>query len=239
MITPLAKNRARHDQSVQMFQRTITVTAKSDMLTAGELLASIQEPLAALDLSGGYSVSIGGELADSREIYSKLAAGLPAAFTLMLLVIIFQFDSFRRAAIVFMTVPLVVIGAPLGLLVSQQPLSFMAMLGLISLAGVIINNGIVLIDQIDIERQTQNLADAIVSAAAQRIRPILLTSVTTVLGLVPLYLFGGPLWQPLAAVIIGGLSIASILTLFFVPAAYYLLHPTADQSDCKAMETST
>lgn len=220
-------------------QRTITVTAKSDILTAGELLASIQKPLAGLDLSGGYSVSIGGELADSREIYSKLAAGLPAAFTLMLLVIIFQFDSFRRASIVFMTVPLVVIGAPLGLLVSQQPLSFMGMLGLISLAGVIINNGIVLIDQIDIERQTQDLVEAIVSAAVQRIRPILLTSVTTVLGLVPLYLFGGPLWQPLAVVIIGGLSIASILTLFFVPAAYYLLHPATNQGKSKAPDTST
>jgi multidrug efflux pump subunit AcrB len=219
-------------------QRTITVTAKSDILTASELLASIQEPLALLDLSGGYSVSIGGELADSSEIYSKLAAGLPAAFTLMLLVIIFQFNSFRRAAIVFMTVPLVVIGAPLGLLVSQQPLSFMGMLGLLSLAGVIINNGIVLIDQIDIERQTQDLAEAIVSAAEQRIRPILLTSVTTVLGLVPLYLFGGPLWQPLAAVIIGGLSIASILTLFFVPAAYYLLHPTGNQGESKATKAS-
>jgi multidrug efflux pump subunit AcrB len=220
-------------------QRTITVTAKSAILTAAELLASIQEPLTSLDLSGGYSVSIAGELADSREIYSKLAAGLPVAFILMLFVIIFQFDSFRRAFIVFMTVPLVVIGAPLGLLASQQPLSFMAMLGLISLAGVIINNGIVLIDQIDIERQTQELAEAIVSAAGQRIRPILLTSVTTVLGLVPLYLFGGPLWQPLAAVIIGGLSIASILTLFFVPAAYYLLHPSAQQAGPQVTDAST
>ena len=217
-------------------QRTITVTAKSDRLTAEELLASMEEPLASLDLSEGYSVAIGGELADSSDIYAKLAAGLPAAFTLMLVVIIYQFDSYRRAAIVFMTVPLVTIGAPLGLLVSQQPLSFMGILGLLSLAGVIINNGIVLIDQIDIERQTQDLVEAIISAAGQRIRPILLTSVTTVLGLVPLYLFGGPLWQPLAAVIIGGLSVASILTLFFVPSAYYLLHPLSAGPDSRGSE---
>lgn len=215
-------------------QRSITVTAKSDSLTAGQLLANIQEPLASLDLSGGYSVSIGGELADSIDIYTKLARGLPTAFTLMLLVIIFQFDSFRRALIVFMTVPLVVIGAPLGLLASQQPLSFMGILGLISLAGVIINNGIVLIDQIDLERKSQGLSEAIIRASGQRIRPILLTSVTTVLGLVPLYLFGGPLWQPLAAVIIAGLSIASILTLFFVPAAYYLLHANANPSTAES-----
>ncbi len=211
-------------------QRTITVTAKSDQLTAGELLSSVQEELDALDLSGGYQLSIGGEITDSSEIYQKLAAGLPAALILMLLVIIYQFNSFRRALIVFMTVPLVVIGAPLGLLVSGQPLSFMGILGLISLAGVIINNGIVLIDQIDIERETEDLRTAIVNAAAQRIRPILLTSVTTVLGLIPLFLFGGPLWQPLAAVIIGGLSIASILTLFFVPAAYWLLHPANNRA---------
>jgi multidrug efflux pump subunit AcrB len=211
-------------------QRVITVRIKSDALTAAQLLANMQKSLASLDLSGDYSVSIGGELADSEEIYTKLARGLPAAFTLMLLVILFQFDSVRRTLIVFMSVPLIIIGAPLGLLVSQQPLSFMGMLGLISLAGVIINNGIVLIDQIDIERRTRNLTTAITNAASQRIRPILLTSVTTVLGLVPLYLFGGPLWQPLAAVIIGGLSIASILTLFFIPAAYYLLHRGEQES---------
>ncbi|WP_339673785.1 efflux RND transporter permease subunit [Dasania marina] len=206
-------------------QRTITVTAKSDALTSGELFEKVDDKLNTLDLTGGYQLSIGGELADSSEIYQKLAAGLPAAFLLMLLVIIYQFNSFRRALIVFMTVPLVLIGAPLGLLASGQPLSFMAILGLISLAGVIINNGIVLIDQIDIEREAENLPTAILNAAGQRIRPILLTSVTTVLGLVPLFLFGGPLWQPLAAVIIGGLCVASVLTLIFVPAAYYLLQP--------------
>ena len=206
-------------------QRTITVTAKSDVLTSGELFERVEDKLSKLDLTGGYQLSIGGEIKDSREIYQKLAAGLPAAFLLMLLVIIYQFNSFRRALIVFMTVPLVLIGAPLGLLASGQPLSFMAILGLISLAGVIINNGIVLIDQIDIERETENLSTAILNAAEQRIRPILLTSITTVLGLVPLFLFGGPLWQPLAAVIIGGLCVASILTLIFVPTAYCLLQP--------------
>lgn len=204
-------------------RRTITVTAKSSVLTAGEMLASVQPVLDTLDLSGGYEIAVGGEIADSQEIYGKLAAGLPIAFLLMLTVIIYQFDSFRRAIIVFLTVPLIVIGVPFALLVSGQPLSFMGILGLISLAGVIINNGIVLIDQIDIERGKASINDAIINAATQRLRPILLTSVTTVLGLVPLYLFGGPLWRPLAVVIMGGLSIASILTLVFVPAAYALL----------------
>ncbi len=202
----------------------VTVTAKSDAMAAAELLASVQGKLDALALPQGVTLEVGGELADSGEIYSKLAAGLPAAFTLMLLVIIFQFDSFRKTFIVFLTVPLVLVGTPVGLLLTGQPLSFMSILGLISLAGIVINNGIVLIDQIDIERREANLDAAIATAGQKRIRPILLTSVTTVLGLVPLYLFGGPLWQPLAAVIIGGLSIASVLTVFFVPAAYRVAH---------------
>lgn len=101
-------------------------------------------------------------------------------------------------------------------------MSFFAILGLISLSGIIINNAIVLVDQIDIERQEQRLMDAIVTAAGQRLRPIMLTSITTVIGLLPLYLFGGPLWEPLAVVMMSGLAVASILTLFFVPAAYML-----------------
>ncbi len=219
-------------------QRMITVTAKSDALTAQALLASIEDELAALDLSGGYRITFGGEIEDSEEIYGELGAGLPAAVLLMLLVIVYQFDSLKRAIIVFMTVPLVLVGAPFGLLLSGQPVSFMGTLGLISLAGIIINNGIVLIDQIDIERRSAELGPAIVEAATKRIRPILLTSVTTVLGLLPLFLFGGPLWEPLAAVIIGGLSIASGLTLLFVPAAYHLLQP-ANQSQPLAVPDGT
>lgn len=212
-------------------RRIITVTAKSDAYSAAELLDQVSDELNTLDLAGGYEVTIGGELADSSEIYGRLAWGLPAAFTLMLLLIIYQFDSFRRALIVFMTVPLILIGAPIGLLLSGQPLSFMGILGLISLAGIIINNGIVLINQIDIERGKGDLVDSIANAAQKRIRPILLTSITTVLGLFPLYLFGGPLWEPLAVVIIGGLSIASILTLILIPAAYFLLQPPLRGSD--------
>ena len=96
-------------------------------------------------------------------------------------------------------------------------------LGLISLAGIIINNAIVLIDQIDIEAQSLPIDKAIVAAATKRLRPILLTSATTVIGLMPLYLFGGALWTPLAVVMMSGLAVASLLTLLFVPASYRLL----------------
>ena len=107
-------------------------------------------------------------------------------------------------------------------LFTGQLLSFFAILGLISLMGIIINNAIVLIDQIDIERLSLPLDDAIVVAATKRLNPVLLTSLTTVLGLIPMALFGGALFEPMAALMIGGLILGSPLTLVFVPPVYRL-----------------
>lgn len=204
--------------------RTITVTGKSETLTADELYAFIREDLGALDLTGGFSIKIGGEIEDSKEIYTKLGNGLPYAFLLMILAVVYQFNSIRRAAVIFMTVPLALVGVPIGLAVTGEPISFFAMLGLISLAGIIINNAIVLVDQIDIEMKAAPIAEAIRLAGMKRLRPILLTSITTVIGLAPLYFFGGNLWAPLAAVMMFGLAFASILTLLFVPAAFMLFY---------------
>jgi multidrug efflux pump subunit AcrB len=113
-------------------------------------------------------------------------------------------------------------------------------LGLIALSGIIINNAIVLIDQIDIERATPPLNAAIAEAARKRFRPILLTSLTTVLGLLPMALSGGALWEPMATLMIGGLGVSSIMTLVYVPALYRVLfrdsqklstfHPSAPQA---------
>jgi len=202
--------------------RTITVTAKSDQLTAGALYDFAKDGIESLDLSGGYVVAIGGELKDAAETNGKLGAGLPYALMLMFLAVVFQFNSFKRSVIVFMTVPLIFIGIPYGLLLTGEPMSFFGTLGVISLAGIVINNAIVLIDQIDIELESAPVFDAIVTAAGKRLRPILLTSITTVIGLMPLYLFGGVLWVPLAVVMMFGLAVASVLTLLFVPALYLL-----------------
>jgi multidrug efflux pump subunit AcrB len=122
-----------------------------------------------------------------------------------------------------MTIPLIVVGAPTALLLTGMPLSFFAILGLISLMGIIINNAIVMIDQIDIERTSMPLDEAIVVAAKKRVTPVLLTSLTTVLGLLPMALIGGALFEPMATLMIGGLLLASPLTLVFVPPLYRLL----------------
>jgi len=109
-------------------------------------------------------------------------------------------------------------------LAAGQPLSYFGTLGIISLSGIsIINNVIVLIDQIDIEREKLPLREAVVAASQKRLRPILLTSATTVLGLAPMAIAGGALWQPMAVLMMSGLAVASLLTLFFVPAGYFLL----------------
>ncbi|MGB3624656.1 MAG: efflux RND transporter permease subunit [Henriciella sp.] len=108
-------------------------------------------------------------------------------------------------------------------LATGQPLSFFGILGLIALSGIVFNNAIVLIDQIDIKRAAKPLNDAIIEAARKRFRPILLTSLTTVLGLAPMAISGGTLWEPMATLMMGGLGTASILALFYVPALYRLL----------------
>ena len=141
----------------------------------------------------------------------------------MVLAIILQFNSLRRTLLTFLTIPLILVGIPYGLLATGQPLSFFGTLGIISLAGIIINNAIVLIDQIDIERSHADLRDAIIAASQKRLRPILLTSATTVLGLAPMAVAGGALWQPMAVLMMSGLAVASLLTLLFVPAGYFVL----------------
>ena len=151
-----------------------------------------------------------------------MAAGIPYTLVVMLAALTFQFNSARRVVLTLMTIPLIVVGAPLAPDLANRPLSFFGILGLLSLMGIIINNAIVLIDQIDIERETQNLDDAIVTAAKKRVRPVMLASLTTVLGLVPMALNGGALFEPMATLMVGGLLLASPLTLFFVPPTYRL-----------------
>ncbi len=205
-------------------RRTITVSAISEEVTAFDLFDHVQPTLDALQhhLGGDYRIEIAGEIQNASEVREKLGGGFPIAIAVMLVALMVQFNSFRRVAITLMSVPLVVVGVPLALLSTGQPMSFFGTLGLIALSGIIINNAIVLIDQIDIELQEHGLNDAITQAAVKRFRPILLTSMTTVFGLIPMATAGGALWEPMATLMIGGLGVASVLTLFWVPALYRL-----------------
>jgi len=219
-------------------RRTVTVSAISEAVTAFALHEHVRPTLERLaqDLGPAYDIEIGGEIENSSEVREKLGSGFPAAIAVMLMALMVQFNSFRRVAVTVLSVPLLVVGVPLALLAFGQPLSFFGTLGLIALAGIIINNAIVLIDQIDIERATQGvrLNDAIVTAARKRFRPILLTSLTTVVGLAPMATVGGALWEPMATLMIGGLGVASVLTLFWVPALYRLFFRDSAPSSARA-----
>jgi len=138
--------------------------------------------------------------------------------------LIWQFNSFRRPLIIFITIPLAFTGGFIGLLIMGAPFDFFAMLGLLSLAGVIINNGIVLIDKIDSDRAAgSDVYAAIVTAAVSRFRPILMTTVTTVFGLLPLIISLDPLFFSMAVILAFGLIFGTILTLGVVPALYAVL----------------
>ncbi|MDF1696143.1 MAG: efflux RND transporter permease subunit [Saprospiraceae bacterium] len=173
----------------------------------------------------GYTYKLGGDAENSAESMGAVAAWLPMAFFIIIMLLIIQFNSFRKTFIVLMTIPLGVIGVIFGLLILRSYFGFFAFLGIISLAGIIINNAIVLIDRIEIESNlNENLVGAIKTACLQRFRPIMLTTFTTVLGMIPLYLGGGIMWEPLAAAIMFGLLFGTIVTLIFVPVCYVLFY---------------
>jgi len=206
-----------------------TVTVECDLregVTASEITNQLRPWLAdiASDWKRGYLYEFGGESESSSEALSSVIAKLPLAFFIILLLLVLQFNSLRKTVIILSTTPLGLIGVVVGLMATGTNFSFTAFLGVISLAGIIINNGIVLIDRIDQERGAgRDVLEAIVSASRSRFRPILLTTLTTSFGLIPLWLGGGVMWEPMAIGIIFGLLFATVITLLFVPSTYRLL----------------
>ncbi|MBX2870958.1 MAG: efflux RND transporter permease subunit [Saprospiraceae bacterium] len=219
-------------QNAKILRRNLfrTITISCDAMpgyTASELTSSITPLLKerAENWKSGYAYSLGGESEQSSEAMGAVIAKLPLSGFIILLLLVLQFNSFRKTSIVLLTIPLGIIGVIFGLLLFQSFFGFMAFLGVISLAGIVINNAIVLLDRIQIEIDDFNRTpyEAIVEAAQQRFRPILLTTFTTTLGLIPLYLGGGEMWEPMAISIMIGLLFATVITLLFVPVLYKLL----------------
>ena len=192
--------------------------------TAAEVAAELKPYLAdaVQEWPAGNDYEIGGETEESGDANASIAAELPTAGMLILLLLVGQFNSLRRPAIILSTIPLGLIGVTFGLLIANSSFGFFTILGLISLSGIIINNAIVLLDRIAIEvnefGRTQQ--DAVIVACQQRLRPILLTTATTVLGMTPLLWGGTAMFKPMAITIIFGLAFATVLTLLVVPVLY-------------------
>ncbi|MGB6328793.1 MAG: efflux RND transporter permease subunit [Halarcobacter sp.] len=171
----------------------------------------------------GYFYEFGGEFEVSGKANESIVVNLPIAFMAILLMMVIQFNSVRKPMIIFTAIPLGIVGVSLGLFITDSYFGFMTLLGIISLSGIVINNAIVLIERIKTEEEKGSSAyDAIIEASLSRFRPIILTTLTTVLGLVPLWYSGGVMWEPMAISIIFGLIFSTMFTLGFVPVLYAL-----------------
>ncbi|MEM9829719.1 MAG: efflux RND transporter permease subunit [Bacteroidota bacterium] len=171
----------------------------------------------------GYSYTFGGDAERAADSMGSVIGYLPVSGFIIVLLLIIQFNSVKKMTIVLLTIPLAVIGVVIGLLSFREAFGFMPFLGVISLAGIIINNAIVLVDRIEIEEGIRTRQDAVVAACLQRFRPILLATFTTVFGMIPLYLSGGDLWEGMAVCIMVGLLFGTIITLLFIPCMYSIL----------------
>jgi multidrug efflux pump len=206
-------------------QRVTTVLSQLDHGYAfGNVTTDLQRRLKEIQLPPGVTLEFGGKEESSGDANAALFSAMPVGIVLLLIFLLIEFNSFRRLLIVLVTVPLSITGVVPGLLLTNNPFGFTAMLGVIALVGIVVNNAIVLIDLLDANLAAgEPLSEAIADAVARRTRPILLTTVTTVAGLAPLTLTESTLWPPLAWSIISGLLASTLLTLLVVPAMCRLL----------------
>ncbi|MGD9220481.1 MAG: efflux RND transporter permease subunit, partial [Desulfobacterales bacterium] len=204
-------------------ERCVTIEAKHEYLKAPELLEAAKPFIEELELNADNWWEVGGELESQAEVMEKLTRWMPHCFFGIVVLLVWQFNSIRRPMIIFITIPLAFVGAFIGLHIMRAPFDFFGMLGLLSLAGVIINNGIVLIDKIDAERAAgREPYDAVVMAAISRFRPIIMTTITTILGVMPLIISQDALFYSLAIILAFGLAAGTVLTLAVAPVIYTL-----------------
>ena len=206
---------------------TVTVGARIEPgLLANTVSGRVRPKLDAMlaRLPSGYFIEIDGELEETAKAQVQVVRAIGISMVLMFLVLTIQYNSLLKPAIIMAAVPLGMIGVLIGLLVTGWAMGFMAMLGILSLGGIVINNAIILVDFIESNVAAgQDLRSAVAAAGRVRMRPIILTTLTTIGGLLPLSLFGGALWAPMTNGMIFGLMVSTGLTLFVIPSLYVLM----------------
>lgn len=213
--------------------RAYTITVGADVakgVMASSVQAKIQEAMDTMPLPEGYNMEWGGEYESSGNAQESLGKQLPLSLIMMVLISLLLFNALRQPLIIWLLVPMAVNGVALALLGSGLPFTFTALLGLLSLSGMLIKNGIVLVEEIDLVREAnkdQSLIDAIVEACTSRLRPVMLAAATTILGMIPL--IWDAFFQSMAVTIMGGLAFASILTLVAAPVFYYAFFKRSDR----------
>ena len=212
--------------------RTLTVGADpAEGYTAAQAFGGIREEIEAMTLPPGYQLSWGGEHEDSGDAQEALAQQLPISLLVMLLTSILLFGKLKQPLIIWLVVPMSVCGVVIGLLVTGLPFSFTALLGMLSLSGMLMKNAIVLVDEIDGQiKEGKARFSALVDASISRLRPVFLAAGTTILGMLPL--LADAFFNSMAVTIMGGLAFASLLTLIAVPTLYAMLfHISSDEVD--------
>jgi HAE1 family hydrophobic/amphiphilic exporter-1 len=209
-------------------KRTLTIEADIFGRPMGAIVQDLIPVLEKYDMPEGYFYKFGGDEADRQESFADLGLALIAAIFLVYIIMASQFESLLEPFVIMFTIPLSIIGVVLFLRLFNLSFSVTAIIGIIMLAGIVVNNGILLIEYINQRRRERGLSrhDAIMEAGLVRIRPILMTTMTTMLGMVPLALgigAGSDFFQPLAVTVIGGLIFATVLTLTFIPVTFIII----------------
>ena len=228
------------DARLRRENRVLTIKAQCDPYPeelSSDLLARLQPQIEAIELPPGYSLEWDGEYGASKESNENLASTLPLGFLAMVLTVVILFGALRQPLVIWLVVPLALVGVVCGLLITGTPMEFMAILGLLSLSGLLIKNAIVLVEKMDSETGAGvggtapsggSRLDALVDAAATRVRPVMLGTLTTVLGVIPL--FSDAFFKSMAVVLVFGLTFATLLTLVIVPVLYSIFFKISEET---------
>ena len=218
------------DAIIRRVDRFPTIKAQADPLPgelSSPLLERLRPKIEAMELPPGYSLEWDGEYKASKEANEGLAVSAPYGFAAMILAVVFMFNALRQPLAIWLTAPLALVGVTAGLLMFQAPFEFMAILGFLSLIGMLVKNSIVLVDQADAEiRDGKPGLHAVMDAATSRARPVFLGALTTILGVAPLLM--DPFFKSMAVTIMFGLAFATLLTLVVVPLLYAALFRLRD-----------
>jgi multidrug efflux pump subunit AcrB len=205
-------------------RRTITVQANPILgVTLPTLMQQVKDKVEAIEVPPGYKAEWGGITEDQAKSQKGLIPGLIPAFIIILLIIVMLFNAYRPPIVILLTIPFAMIGITIGLLGFSAPFGFMALLGAMSLAGMMIKNAIVLLDEVNVNLSLgKPQYDSVIDAAMSRLRPVVLAAATTVLGVVPL--LQDVFWIGMAVTIMAGLAFGTVLTMLVVPVLYSWFH---------------
>jgi multidrug efflux pump subunit AcrB len=210
-------------------KRTLTVFSDPISGSPSVLFERLRPQIEAIELPEDYELEWGGDYEDSANAQGPLMAAIPYFVVAMILITIMLFNSLRQPLIIWLMVPLAVIGVTVGLLVSKQPFGFMSLLGILSLAGMLIKNAIVLVDEINFQHSAgKDMMTAIIDSGVSRLRPVAMAASTTALGMVPL-LFDG-FFAAMAVTIIFGLMFATMLTMIVLPVLFTIMYRVPNDS---------